>query len=140
MTTVGALWRELSDDQRDRATAALRGVLHDTGTRLVLAITRAAHDGTPATHQRPADAYPYLFPTEPTPARPLHCHDCGTEVIVDPIPYWNPTIGHIVYLGSTCWRARMLAVDEQRTGRHEAPPLPIEAAAETNASGGAGCG
>lgn len=126
MTTVGGLWLGLSDEQRDRAAAALRGVLHETGTSLVLAIARAAHAEAPKAAPRHADTSPYLFPANAATASPKRCYDCDTELIVDPIPFWLKAERRRVYLGSTCWKKRMFPEFVAAQARHEALVLPID--------------
>lgn len=124
MTTVGDLWRGLTDLQRERAATALRASLHETGIRIAAALNRDAR--TAPAVEPAADASPYLFPAEPAPApAAVRCYDCGTEVVVD--PYWYLLDdGRIVQLGSTCYRDRLLHVAKKAGGRHEALTLPLD--------------
>lgn len=122
MTTVGELWLRLNNDERNRVGAALTTVLPGTGMELYMAIMRTAHRPEP----QPADWSPHLFAATPEPAKPVRCHDCDTEVSVDPIAYVLEDGKTIVQLGGGCWRKRMLRTAEDVSARHEALTLPID--------------
>lgn len=132
MTTVGELWCGLTRNEQGRITAAIDNAVPGMGTPFLMAILRSARSSIIVQSKAdPADPYPHLFRATPTPPEPVKCHDCDTEVVVAPLP-WVIDGERIVYLGSSCWRKRILRTDEERSARNVALTLPIDEPGETS--------